>query len=249
MKIAIITGGGSGLGHTFYRTISGRYADLDEYWLIDIQQDKLEQLASADQKVRPLCLDLTDPASFTKLEELLKDNSADIRILINNAGVETVAFFKDASERALVNTVKVDAEAVMRIDKTCVPFMGSGSIIIHTASIYAFSPVPGDAVYAASKAFVRSLSIALHEELKDQGIKVLTLCPGSMKTALDRKDVRKNIISMPYLKMEDVAREALEQAEKGRPVYVPRLYYKFYSFFCKILPSTLTAKVLGKNYR
>ena len=249
MKIAIITGGGSGLGHIFYQTIRNRYPDLDEYWLIDIQKDKLEKIAEADAKVRPLSLDLTDDASYQKLREQLEESATDIRILINNAGVETVAFFKDAPEKALNNTVKVDAEAVMRIDKTCIPYMNKGSIIIHTASIYAFSPVPGDAVYAAAKAFVRSLSMALHEELKEQGIKVLTLCPGSMKTSLDRSDIRKNIISMPYLKMEDVAKGALDQAEKGRSVYVPHLYYRLYSLFCKILPSTLTARILGKNYR
>ena len=249
MKIAIITGGGSGLGHVFYQVISKRYPDLDEYWLIDIQKDKLEKIAEEDEKVRPLTLDLGDDASYQKLQERLEENGADIRVLINNAGVETVAFFKDASEKALINTVKVDAEAVMRIDKSCIPFMNRGSILIHTASIYAFSPVPGDAVYAAAKSFVRSLSMALHEELKDQGIKVLTLCPGSMKTSLDRSDIRRNTVSMPYLKMEDVAKGALEQAEKGRSVYVPHFYYRAYSFFCKILPSTLTARILGKNYR
>ena len=179
---------------------------------------------------------------------MLKENDADVSILINNAGVETVSSFTDAPEQALIKTVRVNAEAVMRVDKNCLPFMHEGSIIIHTASIYAFSPVPGDAVYAASKAFVRSLSIALHEELRNKGIKVLTLCPGSMKTSLDQKDRRKNIISMPYLNMREVAQGALSQAEKGKVVYIPHLYYRIYSFFSKVFPSPLTARILGKNY-
>ena len=249
MKIAVITGGGSGLGLVFLGEIRKRYPDLDEYWLIDVQKEKLEQIAKEDPKIIPLTMDLTDSESYPVLSDKLKEKEAEILVLINNAGVETVAFFEDAKERSLVNTVKVNCEAVMRVDKNCIPFMKEGSIIIHTASIYAFSPVPGDAVYAASKAFVRSLSMALHEELKGKGIKVLTLSPGGMKTPMDRSDLRKNKNSMPFLDMEEVAKGALDQAEKGKSVYIPRLYYRIYCCFCKVFPSTFTAKVLGKNYR
>ncbi|MBQ1507801.1 MAG: SDR family NAD(P)-dependent oxidoreductase [Erysipelotrichaceae bacterium] len=250
MKIAVITGGGSGLGSVYLAAIRKRYPELDEYWIIDIQKDKLEEIAKADLKIVPVVMNLADGDSFPYLQKQLEEKNADIRILINNAGVETVASFEDAPEVKLVNTVKVNAEAVMRIDKTCIPFMNEGSFIIHTASIYAFSPVPGDAVYAASKAFVRSLSMALHEELKKKGINVLTLSPGSMRTPMDRSDLRKKKgISMPFLNMEEVAAGALERAEKGRSVYIPNLYYRVYACCCKVLPSTLTARILGKNYR
>lgn len=251
MKIALITGGGSGLGAVYLETIKERYPKLDEYWIVDIQEDKLKQVAQDDHRIRPVVMNLAQDEAYSYLEALLKENKADLRILINNAGVETVSFFTEAPEKALVNTVKVNAEAVMRIDKTCIPFMNEGSFIIHTASIYAFSPVPGDAVYAASKAFVRSLSLALHEELKDKGINVLVLSPGGMKTSMDRSDLRKDKkgISMPYLDMKQVAKGALDQAEKGKASYVPTLYYRLYTTLCKILPSSFTARMIGKNYR
>ena len=197
MKIAVITGGGSGLGSVYLSVIRNRYPDLDEYWILDIQKEKLEETAATDRKIRPVVLNLADPASYPLLHDLLEEAHADIRILINNAGVETVASFAEAPEKALVNTVRVNAEAVMRIDKICIPFMGKGGFIIHTASIYAFSPMPGDAVYAASKAFVRSLSLALHEELKKKGINSMVLNPGGMKTALDRSDLRKKASPCP----------------------------------------------------
>ena len=248
MKIAVITGGGSGLGSVYLSVIRNRYPDLDEYWILDIQKEKLEETAATDRKIRPVVLNLADPASYPLLHDLLEEAHADIRILINNAGVETVASFAEAPEKALVNTVKVNAEAVMRIDKICIPFMGKGSFIIHTASIYAFSPMPGDAVYAASKAFVRSLSLALHEELKKKGINSMVLNPGGMKTALDRSDLRKKGFSMPYLDMRAVAEGALAHAEKGRASYTPRLYYRLYGLFCKLLPSSLAARILGRKY-
>lgn len=248
MQIALITGGGSGLGSVFLSVIKTRYPELDEYWIIDIQKEKMEEIAKADRKVRPLVMDLADPDSYPLLHRQLEDNDADIRILINNAGVETVSSFEAAPENALVKTVRVNAEAVMRIDKTCMSFMSKGSFVVHTASIYAFSPVPGDAVYAASKAFVRSLSMALHEELKKKGINVMTLNPGGMKTAMDRSDLRKKGSLMPYLNMKDVAEGALAHAERGRSSYTPHIYYKFYSLFCKLLPSVITARILGRKY-
>ena len=248
MKIAVITGGGSGLGSVYLSVIRNRYPDLDEYWILDIQKEKLEESAAADRKIRPVVMNLADPDSYPLLKSLLEENHAEIRILINNAGVETVASFADAPEKALVNTVRVNAEAVMRIDKTCIPFMEKGSFIIHTASIYAFSPMPGDAVYAASKAFVRSLSLALHEELKKKGINSMVLNPGGMKTALDRSDLRKKGFSMPYLDMKAVAEGALDHAEKGKASYTPRLYYRLYSLFCKLFPASLAARILGRKY-
>ena len=198
MKIAVITGGGSGLGSVYLSVIRNRYPDLDEYWILDIQKEKPAELLFGSGTAGPsVVLNLADPASYPLLHDLLEEAHADIRILINNAGVETVASFAEAPEKALVNTVRVNAEAVMRIDKICIPFMGKGGFIIHTASIYAFSPMPGDAVYAASKAFVRSLSLALHEELKKKGINSMVLNPGGMKTALDRSDLRKKASPCP----------------------------------------------------
>lgn len=249
MKIAVITGGGSGLGSVFLNTIRQRYPDLDEYWIIDIQEEKMKEAAGDDKRIRPVVMNLADSSAFSDLDKKLKEADADIRVLINNAGVETVAFFEDAPEQKLLNTVRVNAEGVMHIDKVCVPYMHEGSIIIHTASIYAFSPVPGDAVYAASKAFVRSLSLALHEELKDKGIKVLMLSPGSMRTPMDRSDIRKKGISMPFLDMKEVADGALDAAERGKASFVPTFYYRMYTLWCKLFPSSYTARKIGKNYQ
>ena len=123
MKITIITGGGGGLGSAFLTAIRNRYPGLDEYWIIDIQKEKLEEASKADRRIRPVVMNLSDPESFGFLNDLLENSTADIRILINNAGVETVAPFEKAPEKSLVNTVRVNSEAVMHIDKVCIPFM------------------------------------------------------------------------------------------------------------------------------
>ena len=64
MKIAVITGGGSGLGSVYLAAIRKRYPELDEYWIIDIQKDKLEEIAKADSKIVPVVMNLADGDSF-----------------------------------------------------------------------------------------------------------------------------------------------------------------------------------------
>ena len=103
MKIAVITGGGSGLGSVFLNTIRQRYPDLDEYWIIDIQEEKMKEAAGDDKRIRPVVMNLADSSAFSDLDKKLKEADADIRVLINNAGVETVAFFEDASTTFLVS--------------------------------------------------------------------------------------------------------------------------------------------------
>ena len=74
MKIAIITGGGGGLGSAFLTAIRNRYPGLDEYWIIDIQKEKLEEASKADRRIRPVVMNLSDPESFGFLNDLLENS-------------------------------------------------------------------------------------------------------------------------------------------------------------------------------
>ncbi len=252
MKIALITGASSGLGIFFLEETVKVYNDLDEIWILaERGLDTMEELSDRYKetvKVRPLLMDLSKEETFTELDELLKKENAEISLLVNNAGVETVKSFADTPIEKLELMIHVNVRGVMMMDRICIPYMKEGSSIIHTSSIYSFAPVPGDAVYAASKAFVRHLSIALHEELKDKGIQVLSLNPGSMKTALDRKDLRKGF-SMPYLDMRTVAKSALKKVKEGKANLTLHPYYKAFAAFYKTLPAGLSAKILGRNYK
>ncbi|MBQ1477900.1 MAG: SDR family NAD(P)-dependent oxidoreductase [Erysipelotrichaceae bacterium] len=250
MKIAVITGASSGLGTFFLEEVAKKYPELEEVWIIaEKGMEKMEELSAAhkDVRVRPLLLDLSKESSFEELDELYRKEEADIRLLANNAGVETVSSFAETPLQKLELMVHVNVRGVMMMDRISIPYMKEGSAIVHTSSIYSFAPVPGDAVYAASKAFVRYLSIALHHELKKKGIKVLSLNPGSMKTALDRSDIRKGF-SMPYLEMKEVAKQALEFVEKGKASLTLHPYYKAFAAFYKTLPASVSAKILGRKY-
>lgn len=75
--------------------------------------------------------------------------------------------------------IDLNCRSLTRMIQLCLPYMGRGSRILNVASAAAFCPQPGFAVYAATKAYVYSLSLALGEELKEQGILVTVLCPGT----------------------------------------------------------------------
>ena len=91
--------------------------------------------------------------------------------------------------------------------------------------------------------------IERERELFNKGIKVLMLSPGSMRTPMDRSDIRKKGISMPFLDMKEVADGALDAAERGKASFVPTFYYRMYTLWCKLFPSSYTARKIGKNYQ
>ncbi len=250
MRIALITGAARGLGLSYLETISERYPDLDEFWALDMNTEPLEGIREKlNGKLRFLTADLTTQNAFDDLKTLLEAYHPQINVLINNAGAEKLGRFDERSEKELDLMLSLNVRAVTMIDRVCLPYMTRGSLLIHTASIYSFSPVPADAVYAASKIYVRYLSLALYEEMKKKGVTVTVLCPGSMKTGLDQKKERTGKVFMPYLDTKRVALEALKAAEKGRRLCIPGLSYKASYLASRLLPLPVTARHYGKNYK
>ena len=108
-----------------------------------------------------------------------------------------------------------------------------------TCSISSFTPVPNQAVYSASKAYVQYLSRALHEEVRKRGIRILMMCPGNMDTEMNPKGQGRQssrINMLPFLDMNVITEKSLEMAERGKAVYTPGIFYKFYKVSSKLLP-------------
>ena len=97
MDIAIITGASSGLGKVFYEKIMERYPALDEVWLIARREDRLKELANQfpDKKIRILPLDLSSTKSFEILDDVMREEQPNIKVLINNAGVDQAGLFRE----------------------------------------------------------------------------------------------------------------------------------------------------------
>lgn len=258
MNVAIITGTSSGLGKEFLKQIYSRYTFLEEIWIISRRESKLNTIKKETEKeggpkIIPIALDLTDEACFDILKNKLDEQKPDVRILINNAGCGLIGDVLGADYKAQANMVDLNNKALTIITTLVLPYMRPGKkegtrvypYIINVCSIASFAPNPRMSVYCSTKAYVLSYTKSLNYELKKRfgkhRINVLAVCPGPMRTeflevaGID-PGTSKTFDKLPYCIPEKVALGAVKSAEKGKTIYTPRLFYKFYRILAKILP-------------
>ncbi|MBR3437319.1 MAG: SDR family NAD(P)-dependent oxidoreductase [Lachnospiraceae bacterium] len=182
-NIAIITGASSGIGREFVKTLKD-HMNVEEVWVIARSEDKLRALQEETPiPVRPVPLDLSDPAFIGKMESLLATEKPDVRLLINASGYGKFDAVEKLSMEDDLGMIDLNCRALAAMTKLALPYMHSGAKVIEIASVAAFQPIPYINVYGASKAFVLSFSRALNRELKKRGIHVMALCPFWTKTA------------------------------------------------------------------
>ena len=115
--------------------------------------------------------------------------------------------------------------------------------VLNVSSFASFQPAPRLAVYAATKAYVTSLSESLHEEVKPSGVVVTALCPGLVKTEFqDVSNMTGYEARLPgfvWIELDEVVRSALDATAKGRAIIVPGAVYKSASWVTGITPRWL----------
>lgn len=247
MKIAIITGVTSGLGHEFLRAVNAKHPELEQIWVVARRVSRLEQLAEKYNKLRPVPLDLCDSTSIDELARLIRDEKPDIRVLINNAGFGELGNFYENDYKTQMAMVDLNNRALTAICTVCANYMSAGAYIINVASIASFAPTPRMAVYCSTKAYVTSFTRCIRCELKPRKVNALALCPGPMSTEfLDVAGISggksKTFETLPFSNPAKVADKAVVAAAKGRGVYTPRAFYKLYRLLAKILPHDLVMK-------
>lgn len=249
MDIAIITGASAGLGQAFFRSVVRRYSKLDQIWLIARRADRLQQLAQdSPVPVECLPLDLTQDGSYQAISERLAAEQPRVRILINNAGLGQLDDMVDSDVATQVRMVDVNCRGLTAVTTAVLPYMPKDSFVIQVASIAAFAPNARMTVYSSTKAYVLSLARGLRMEMKSRGVNVLALCPGPMSTEfLEKADITagksKQFDTLPYSDPEAVADGAVVRAARGKAIYTPRAFYRFYHFVSKVLPTSLVMKM------
>lgn len=249
MDIAIITGASAGLGQAFFRSVVRRYPKLDQIWLIARRADRLQQLAQdSPVPVECLPLDLTQDGSYQAISERLAAEQPRVQILINNAGLGQLDDMVDSDVATQVRMVDVNCRGLTAVTTAVLPYMLKDSFVIQVASIAAFAPNARMTVYSSTKAYVLSLARGLRMEMKSRGVNVLALCPGPMSTEfLEKADITagksKQFDTLPYSDPEAVADGAVVRAARGKAIYTPRAFYRFYHFVSKVLPTSLVMKM------
>jgi short-subunit dehydrogenase len=250
MTVTILTGASAGLGQEFFKVLTEQGPKTDEIWLIARRKDRLEQLAATcpHQKVRVLPLDLTQWEDLARLEQILNTEKPEVKTLINNAGFGKMGYVYELSAADQGGMVDLNVRSLTEMSRMVIPFMQKGSFILNVCSIASFVPNPRMTVYSSTKAYVLSFSKGLREELKPLGINVCALCPGPMRTeflavAGIGEGSSKTFDTLPYAKPAKVAKKALYWAGKGKAVYTPLVFFKFYRILSKFLPHSLLMKL------
>ncbi|MCH4893956.1 MULTISPECIES: SDR family NAD(P)-dependent oxidoreductase [unclassified Sphingomonas] len=179
---ALVTGASAGLGAGFARALADDGHDLI---LTARRADRLETLAGELRdrfkiKVEVIGADLGQPGAARMLIDEVTRRGLSVDTLVNNAGFGQLGAFVDQPINRLDEMLDLNCRAVMDLCRLVLPGMidRRAGGILNIASTAAFQPGPGMAVYYATKAFVLSLSEALHEEARPHGVRVAALCPG-----------------------------------------------------------------------
>jgi short-subunit dehydrogenase len=180
----VLTGGSSGIGKSFIRTMAIMRPDLEFFNLSrhapDIKDSKL--------KLRHFPCDLAQPsqveAAATQLEEILnRDPTAGRILLINNSGFGSYGPFPEPNLAHQLGMIDVNVRALVQLTARLLPALRArGGVVMNIASTAAFQPTPWMATYGATKAFVLHWSLALNEELRGSGVRALAVCPGPTAT-------------------------------------------------------------------
>ncbi|MGH9118995.1 MAG: SDR family NAD(P)-dependent oxidoreductase [Acidimicrobiales bacterium] len=230
---ALVTGASSGIGAAFARRLAAGRTDLV---LVARRGDRLTAMAAeleVDVEVVPA--DLSRPDQRRSVEARLSGDERPIDLLVNSAGIGMVGSFHEVDADELESQIELNVVAVVRVTHagfTAMRRRGKGAIVV-VSSLAALQPLPKHAVYAATKAFVTSLSDALVEEARGTGVSITNVMPGFVDTefvgraATDEQTQR--LPGFLWMSADAVAAAGLAAAAKGDPNCVPGLGYKAFA--------------------
>jgi uncharacterized protein len=244
--VALITGASAGLGVEFARQLSSRGHRLV---LAARRKDRLEALAAELGNARAVAIDLSEKGAAESLVANVEGAGETIDILINNAGFGLHGRFEKAHPQRLRQMVDLNCGALTDLCRAVIPGMierRSGGIL-NVASTAAFQPGPGMAVYFATKAYVLSLSEALHEEMKRHGIRVTALCPGPTKTEFGEVAGFRTSAKLDRFFMESgpVVRMGLTALDRNKAVAIAGRVNAIGAFSTRLAPRSLVRKIAG----
>lgn len=245
----IITGASSGLGKEYLKQLLSR-TDILEYWIIARRKEVLEEIAKEDPRIIPVPCDLCKKEDLQTLIDKLDKEKPNVKLLVNNAGLGKVGNLEDLSMDETDSMIDLNIKASTRIIQIVLPFMSKGSAILNVASIAGFQPMPGFSVYAASKAYVLSLSHALHTELKPRGISVTAVCPywvtDTQFISVMKESGNKGYESrLGSTTSPNVVSKSLEALKKNQSVCTPDMVSSIVRVFSKLSPDQLTSNIMN----
>ena len=257
-QVAVVTGASSGIGLCFCRTLAAMHCGLV---MVSNQQGILEHCAAEiagefDVPTYPFFCDLTCDDATSSITAFIDSQGLEPDILINNAGIFSFRPVTETSDAKLKCFIDLHISAVTALSREfAIRFARRGSgHILNMSSMSCWMPMPGIAMYSATKAYIRVFTRALHYEMRDSGVKVTVACPGGIATDLFGlpKKLQKFAVAVGVLQTpEKFTRRAVAKMLKGRKQYINGWLNRFSIFFVSILPTRarmmVKHRMLDKN--
>jgi uncharacterized protein len=240
-RVTLITGASSGIGAELARVFASKGHRLA---LVDRHGDRLATLASeivAAGGAPPILIpcDLEYPDTCDKIAAALATEAVEVEFVVNNAGFGLFGCAIELDRAAQLGIVAVNIMALtdlsLRFADSLIRHRGG---ILNLGSLAGFLPGPGMAVYYASKAYVLSFSEALRQELAPHGVRVTTLCPGSVSTEFQaRAGIKPGFEhEMLNISASDVARAGYRGLMENKRVVLPGPGIKIIPFLLRLFP-------------
>lgn len=250
---ALVTGASGGIGECFARALAARGHNL---LLVARSLEKLQALAeqlAAHHGIHAegIAADLSEPGSAGRLASELSARRLAIDLLVNNAGFGAQGEFWRIPLDRQSQILRLNIHALVELCHFLLPAMieRKQGAIINVSSTAGFQPLPYTTLYAASKAFVTSFSTGLAEEVRNYGVKVITLCPGPTRTRFFEVGQYRSIRLRGGMQPpEEVVEAALRRLNRGGLVLCRRLD-KFLVFCERFLPRSLVVRGAAEMFK
>jgi short-subunit dehydrogenase len=249
---ALVTGASSGIGAEMARLLGEAGVPTV---LVARRGDRLAEIAARYDGFEVLEADLLTPAGQVATAERIGSTKSPIDLVVNNAGFGTSGVFHELDVERLADEVVLNIKALTVLSHAALVAMvprGRG-YLLNVSSVASFQASPGLGVYAATKAYVTSLSEALHSEVKKSGVHVTALCPGLTKTEFQEHSnttgLAMKVPDVAWTSVEQVASCGLRDVARNKTISVPGALYKMAVTGSDLLPRSVTRWVSGSITR
>ncbi|OBE95637.1 SDR family oxidoreductase [Mycobacterium sp. 852002-10029_SCH5224772] len=253
---AVVTGASSGIGADIARELADRGHGVT---LVARREDRLRDLAdelAGRVRVEVIACDVADSAARAGLLDEVERRGLTTDILVNNAGVGTMGSVTKIPVADEIAQVRVNVEAVIDLSTRAVQQMvprGRGAIL-NVGSTAGYQPFPGQAGYAATKAFVNNYTQGLRGELAGTGVTVAVLCPGPVRTefvksaGMDERDFADAFPKFMWKPSREVARAGVEALEHDRGTVIPGLPSQISTRLLQFMPRRVLLPLLKNQH-
>ena len=243
---ALITGAGTGIGRRYAEQLADRgynlvLAGLAPEHIVRAADELRVSHPSLD--IRTLAIDLAREEASDELFAWVRSQGIGVDVLINNAGIFSFCDLLATPDRRIARIILLhDLTATLNCRHFAADMVrrGRGGYILNMSSFSLWMPFPGLSLYSASKAYLRSFSVAFAREVREHGIRVTAVCPAGVATDLYGLPPRWQRIGLRLgvlISAESCARRGLRALFRGRRCIVPDWWNRIWIPLCKLLPT------------